>query len=86
MLLAVLLRGAKTTRFEEWGSSMRASRQAQQQATAPFCDGCDVEMAWTHSELIAAENAIAHVFACRICSRVIETKAPANAEKQERRR
>lgn len=60
---------------------MRAVKQAQEPGAAPFCDSCKVEMAWCHSELLPAENAVAHVFTCRICDKVVETRAPAKAQK-----
>jgi predicted RNA-binding Zn-ribbon protein involved in translation (DUF1610 family) len=51
-------------------------RQSIEQLAAPICDACKVEMAWSRSTLVAAEQTILHVFACPICGELTQTKTP----------
>jgi formate dehydrogenase maturation protein FdhE len=55
---------------------MEYLRQPIKGLVAPICTACNTEMAWSRSMLIAAEQAIMHVFTCPKCDSVAETKTP----------
>jgi hypothetical protein len=47
-----------------------------EQWLAPICDSCHVEMGWSRSALVGAEQEISHIFTCPRCAGVAETKTP----------
>ena len=49
-------------------------RRAFDELEAPICPGCNIEMKWTRSGLVAADI-INHLFHCPNCSRTGETKS-----------
>jgi hypothetical protein len=61
---------------------MEILRRSIEQVAAPICDACNVEMAWSRSQLVAAENSILHVFICPRCQKISETKTPVKAVKE----
>jgi hypothetical protein len=57
-------------------------RRSLEQLSAPICTTCNVEMSWSRSVLIAAEQAIEHMFVCPRSDRVGETKTNMQAPKE----
>jgi hypothetical protein len=58
---------------------MDVLRRPMEQGAVPICGTCNVEMAWTRSTLVAAEQAISHMFICPKCYSIGETKTPVKA-------
>jgi hypothetical protein len=66
---------------ERAASLMDILRRSLEQLTSPICGACNVEMTWSRSALVPAEQAVAHVFICPRCNRVAETKTPVKVSK-----
>jgi hypothetical protein len=64
------------------GPQMDVLRRSIEQLVTPICRGCNVEMAWSRSTLVAAEQLVSHIFICPRCSGVDETKAPVTTAKK----
>jgi hypothetical protein len=61
---------------------MEILRRSIERLAAPICDACNVEMAWSRSTLVAAEQTILHVFACPRCDKFTQTKIPMKPSKE----
>ena len=61
---------------------MKILRRSIEQVTARICENCNIEMAWSRSSLVAAEQAVVHVFICSRCGGVGETKTPLKNPKE----
>jgi hypothetical protein len=58
---------------------MEILRHSIEQLAAPICDACHVEMTWSRSTLMAADQVVAHVFACRRCDGIDRVTTPMKA-------
>jgi predicted RNA-binding Zn-ribbon protein involved in translation (DUF1610 family) len=61
---------------------METLRRSIEQLAGPVCEACGLEMTWSRSALIPAEQAISHVFVCPRCGDIVETKTPVKASKE----
>ena len=61
---------------------MEMLKRSVEQLSSPICEACNIPMAWSRSSLVAAEQAIMHVFACPRCNGIGETKTPMKAPKE----
>jgi hypothetical protein len=61
---------------------MDVLRRSIEQLVTPICRYCNVEMAWSRSTLVAAEQVVSHIFICRKCGSIEETKTPVSAAKK----
>jgi hypothetical protein len=61
---------------------METLRQSVEQLVAPICEACDLEMTWSRSALVAAEQAIHHVFACPRCNGIGQVVTPVKVPKE----
>ena len=68
--------------FPPGGRRMEIVRHSIEHLAAPICDACNVEMAWSRSTLMAADDAVVHVFACPRCHRIGEIVTPMKATKE----
>jgi hypothetical protein len=61
---------------------MDVLRRSIEQLVTPICRDCNVEMAWTRSTLVTAEQVVSHIFICPGCGSIEETKTPVSAAKR----
>jgi hypothetical protein len=62
---------------------MKILRHSIEHLAAPICDACSVEMAWSRSTLVAADNVVLHVFTCRRCGGIDRVVTPMEASSKE---
>jgi hypothetical protein len=60
---------------------MEVLRRSIEQLVAPICRDCNVELAWTRSTLVAAEQVVSHIVMCSRCGSIDETKTPVSVAK-----